>query len=148
MSRQKPKVDEFLLHMRLIEKFMKKFSRIGVYGLPGEGKTTLIMALREKYQDTEWHFYEMGENPVEAPFIFAFISEEQPVPEFDTIFCMQYSTNYKESVTGVYFPADEWRPMADYVKVALRKRMGKLNITGKRVKNMNQLKKLLNGEVV
>jgi deoxyadenosine/deoxycytidine kinase len=139
--------DEFIRHIRLVERLMKKHDRIGIYAQPGEGKSTLVRALREKYQDTNWHFYEMGEDPVDSPFLFAFISEKQQVPDFDIIFCMQYSTEYKESVSGVYFSDDEWHPMSDYTDLAMKRRMGKLNITGKTCKNMNELKKLLNGEV-
>ena len=139
--------DEYIAHIRIIERLMKKHNRIGVFGLPGEGKSHLIMALREKYQDTIWNFYELGENPVTDPFVFAFISDQQIVPDFDIIFCMQYSKRYKEAVSGVKFDDGEWHPIKDYMKRAERQRMDKINITGKTVKNMKELSKLLNGEV-
>ena len=139
--------DEYIAHMRVIERLMKKYNKIGVFALPGEGKTHLIMSLRERYQDTQWNFYELGEDPVTDPYVYDFISDKQIVPDFDIIFCMQYSKQYKEALSGVKFEDGEWHPMDDYIQKAHRQRMGKINIAGKTVKNMNELSILLNNEV-
>ena len=147
MPRRKPKVDEHLLYLRLIERQMKKHKKIGFYGMPGEGKSTIIRALKEKYRNTYWRFYDSGEMPVVEPYVYAFISEIQEVPPFDIIICMQYSQDYKESMTGVIFSDDEWHPMREYARKSEQKRMAKLNITGKTVKSMADLTKLLNGQL-
>jgi hypothetical protein len=146
MPRRKPKVDEFIVNLRLIENIMKKHTKIGIYALPGEGKSTLVFKLREKYLDTDWHFYEMGERPVEEPYVWAFISDEQTTPEFDIIYCLSYSRDFKESKTGVTFHGDDWRPFRDYYQVALRRRQNKISkkLRGKTVKTMKDLQKLLN----
>lgn len=149
MPRRKPKVDELRLHLQVIERLMLKYRKIGIFALPGEGKTTLILRLKEKYIDTEWHFYEMMENIAEEPYVYAFISTEMDdLPEFDIIYCLQYSQDYKESVSGITFTDGLWRPIEEYMKAAEYKRMGSLNLLGKYVKSMDALKKLLAGEEV
>jgi hypothetical protein len=147
MPKRKPKVDEHLLYLRLIERQMKRHDKVGLYGMPGEGKSTVIRALREKFRNTDWRFYDAGEMPVVEPYVYCFISEIQEVPPFDIIICMQYSEDYKESRTGVTFSDDEWHPMRDYAQKSEQRRMAKLNITGKTVKNMAALTKLLNDQL-
>jgi hypothetical protein len=145
MARRKPEVDELLLNIRLIERLMKRNRKIGIFGLPGEGKSYLIRKLAEKYRETEWHFYDLMNTKVEEPFVWAFINENIiNHPEFDVIYCLQYSTDYKESITGISFP--DWKPMTEYQKMAEYRRMGKIDIKGKFVKNLKQLKNLLNEE--
>ncbi len=138
-----PKVDEHLLYLRLIQRQMKKHTKVGLFGMAGEGKSTVIRALKEKFRETDWRFYDSGEMPVIEPYVYAFISEFQEVPPLDIIICMQYSTDYKESVTGTSF-SDEWHPIRDYARKAEQLRISKINITGKTVKNMAALAKLLN----
>ena len=151
MARRKPKVDELRMNLMFIERLIEKgkYRRIGVFAPPGEGKTTVINRLREKYKDTEWHFYDMMENVVDDPFVYAFISADiDDLPEFDVIFCHTYTTDYKEAVTGVSFSDGLWRPIEEYAKFAERREMSKLNLQGKYVKSMDALKKLLRSEEV
>lgn len=153
MPRRKPKVDEFRMNLMFIERLMGKYRRIGVFALAGEGKTTLINRLREKFAGTEWYFYDMMEDIVNDPFVYAFISADIPdLPEFDVIFCHTYTDDYKEAVTGVTFNDGQWHPMEDYAKAAERKEMGRLHaegkLQGKYVKSMDALKKLLRGEEI
>ena len=150
MPKRKPKVDELRWNLKLIDKLMGKYKRIGLFSLPKEGKSTIIQKLREKYSGTEWSFYNMTENITQEPFVYAFVSTdlEDLLPEMDIIFCLQYSQDYKESVSGVVFPDGVWRPLGDYMALAEYNQMGTLNIQGKYVKSIDDLKKLLSGENV
>ena len=149
MPRRKPLVDELRLHLQIIERLMEKYNKIGVFALPGEGKTTVINRLREKYKDTKWFFYDMMEDMVQEPFVYAFISVDvDDLPEFDVIYCLQYSQDYKESISGITYTDGLWRPLEDYMKASEYRRMSKLNLLGKYVKSMDALKKLLAGEEV
>jgi len=145
MPRRKPKQDELRLNLMMMDRLMKKYQAIGVYALPGEGKSFLIRKLMEKYRNTEWNFYDQMNSEPEEPFVWAFINENVPelCPDFDVIYCLQYSTDYKESITGMILPGP-WNPMQDYHKAAEYRRMGNLDIKAKYVKNLTELKKLLN----
>lgn len=151
MPRRKPQVDELRLNLLFLERLITKgkYRRIGVFSPPGEGKTTVINRLREKFADTEWHFYDLMESVVEEPFVYAFISADvDDFPEFDVIYCHTYSKDYKESVTGVVINDDLWHPIEEYAKIAEARQMAKLNLQGKHVKSMDALRKLLRGEEV
>jgi GTPase SAR1 family protein len=147
----KPKVDEYLMHFRNISNIMKRHKRIMVYALPGEGKTTLIRALHEKYEPEGWHFYNWGINQgIKEPFIYELPHIDVPkyakieLPTFDLIYVVQYSRDYKEALTGVSF-GDEYRPMADYVKKMKYNKAGRRNLGGQRFKSIEELQKALQG---
>lgn len=127
---------------------MKKRRRILLYGLPGEGKSTIVNALKKKYPD--WNFYDFGENPesVMEPFVYSIISPEQVnVPDFDEIYCVQYSTEYKEQVSGTKFPLGEWHPMSEYLQKAEYEQRAKININGRKAGSLEELKRILRGEI-
>ena len=146
----KPKVDEYLMHFRNISNIMKRHKRIMVYALPGEGKTTILKALQEKYKSEGWNFYDFGENIIEEPFIYelphADIPKYSPIklPKFDLIYVIQYSKEFKEALTGISF-GEEYRPMADYVKMMKYKKAGNTNLGGKRFKSIEALQEALQG---
>lgn len=134
--------DEFRLHLYYIGKLIKKYSRVLVYALPGEGKSSILRTLKNKFPDV--NFYDLGENVVEEPFVYAIISPEQVnIPEFDVIYCVCYSTEYKEAQSGVKFPLDEWRPMEKYIQKAEWNKRGKNNLAGKTAKSLDKLRELI-----
>jgi len=144
-------LDEKLMHIRNISNMMKRHKRILIYALPGEGKSTILRELKTKYP--EWTFYVFGrEVKYKEPFIYelpdAFLPEEyeNALPEFDVIYCLQYSREYKERITGVSF-GDVYRPMHDYLKEAKYQRAKNINIAGKKFKNLSELKKELEGVI-
>ena len=146
----KPKVDEYLMHFRNLSNIMKRHKRILVYALPGEGKTTLLKALHEKFEPEGWNFYDWGDTMVEEPFIYELPHADIPVhagielPVFDLIYVVQYSKEYKEAITGVSF-GDEYRPLADYIKKMKYKKAGSRNLGGQRFKSIEELQKALQG---
>lgn len=130
--------DEFRLHLYYISKLIVKYPRLLVYGPFGEGKSTLFKSLKKKHSDVS--FYSAGENVVDTPFVYAIISPDQPnIPEFDIIYCMQYSTEYKEDRIGYKFPKGEWRPMVDYVKKINDAKRKNKNLSGKTFKALDKL---------
>lgn len=149
MARKKPDVDEYLLHFRKIQRLMKKHKRIILYGVPGEGKSTIMNALKRKYGPVGWNFYHFHRLPAEEPFIWE-LSNPEPdpsvIPKFDVIYCIQYTTNYKESVTGVKFSDGDWRPLREYVTRAQWRERGKNNIATREAKSLSELKKIVKGE--
>lgn len=140
-------MDELRLHIRYIGHMMRKKRRILLFGLPGEGKSTLMNALQKKYPD--WNFYDFGENIDECkePFIYSIIHPDQEVPDYDEIYCIQYSTAFKEKLTGIKFPPGEWRPIADYFQKAEYNQRAKININGRKAGSMTELRKILKGEI-
>lgn len=148
----KPKVDEYLMHYRNIVNIMKRHKRVLVYALPGEGKTTLLRALEEKYTPEGWNFYDFGiVEEFKEPFIYelshAFIPERASVTipkKFDLIYVIQYSREYKEALTGVSF-GDVYKPMSAYVTEMKYKQAGRRNLAGKRFKSIKALQDALQG---
>ena len=148
----KPKVDEYLMHYRNLVNIMKRHKRILVYALPGEGKTTLLRALQEKYEPDGWNFYEFGTaEEYKKPFVYelshAFIPKYASVsiPEkFDLIYVIQYSREYKEAITGISF-GDVYKPMSAYVTEMKYKQAGSRNLAGKRFKSIKALQDALQG---
>lgn len=146
----KPKVDEYLMHYRNLVNIMKRHKKVLVYALPGEGKTTLLRALQQKYPD--WNFYDFGEeNLLKEPYIYelphAFLPKYANVSlptDFDLIYVIQYSREYKEALTGVSF-GDEYRPMSDYVRKQKYNQAGSRNLSGQRFKSIQALKNALQG---
>jgi len=132
--------DEFKLHLYYLSKLIVKYPKILVYGPYGEGKSTLFESLKLKYPDV--NFYPGGENDIKEPFVYGINSPEDFfIPKFDRIYCVQYSTEYKESRTGVSF--NEWRPMIDYVEKAKYIKQGKRNLSGKVFGSLAELKKAI-----
>jgi hypothetical protein len=147
------KVNEYLMHYRNIVNIMKRHKKILVYALPGEGKTTLLRAIKEKFEPDGWNFYDFGVNEeLKVPYIYelphAFLPQyagiELPT-DFDLIYVIQYSREYKEDLTGVSF-GDEYRPMSDYVKRMKYNQAHKNNLGGKRFKTIADLQAALQGE--
>jgi len=134
--------DEFRLHIFYLSKLMEKYPRVLLYGPYGEGKATLFRTLKKKFTDVS--FYSFGENEVECPFVYAISSDEDYTPEFDIIYCMQYSTEYKEDRTKYTFPAGEWHPMIDYVEKAKNREKGRINLSGKTFKALDKLRAAIN----
>ena len=132
--------DEFRLHLYYLSNLIVKYPRIVVYGPYGEGKDTLFRTLKKKFSDV--NFY-AGENGLESPFVYAIMDTDDIIPEFDIIYCMQYSTEYKEGRTGYVFPDGEWHPMIDYVEKAENIKKSKRNLSGKTFKTIEQLKKAI-----
>jgi len=134
--------DEFRLHLYYLTKLITKYPRVLLYGPYGEGKSTLLKQLKKKFPDV--NFYS-GQLPVEEPFVLTLIDPDQPdIPAFDIIYCMQYSTEYKEDRTGYKFPKGEWRPMVDYIKKVNDQKKGSKNLSGKTFKALDQLRAAIN----
>jgi len=154
MPRKKPKLDEYRIHLQYIEKLMGKYRRIGIFAPAGEGKTTVINVLRKKFEDTEWNFYDNMDDTYSEPYVYAFIAMVEDIPEFDAIYTLTYSTDYKESITGVVFNDGMIHTMEEYSQAAERRHLASLNLLGKYVKSdynktANQkLERLLAGEDV
>jgi hypothetical protein len=135
--------DERRLHLYYLSKLIGKYSRILVYGPWGEGKTYLFKDLKLKFPDV--NFYSFGENEVSEPYVYA-ITEINPdyfIPDFDIIYCMQYSTEYKEGRTGYSFNDKEWHPMAEYVEKQNYIQIGQKNLSGKTFKSIDKLVKAI-----
>jgi hypothetical protein len=152
MARRKPKVDELRSNLLLVQALMNKYTKIGIFAVADAGMSTFMKRLREKFAGTNWHIYDGMENMgVQEPFVYSFMSDEyEYLPEFDVIYTLNYSQDYKESVTGVTFPDGLWRPIGEYSRVALYKHMGTLDskLQSKYVKSMKSFKKLFRGEEV
>jgi hypothetical protein len=134
------KQDEFLMNFNQMVAIMNRYKRVLLYALPGEGKSTLMRKLEKKFP--EFNFYEYGYEPVEEPFVYEITGADEPdIPEFDIIYCIQYSKEYKERITGIKF--DTWRPFREYRNALRWKKMGELNLKGKRFKKISQLQDVL-----
>ena len=132
--------DEFRLHIYDLSKLIVKYPKILLYGPYGEGKSTLLDSLKNKFPDV--NFYTTGGGPVKVPFVHVLVDpDQQRYPDYDIIYCMQYSTEYKEGRTGYKFPPGEWRPMVDYVKKVKEKRRNNNNLSGRTFKSIDQLRK-------
>lgn len=137
--------DEFRLHLYYLSKLIVKYPKILVYGYYGEGKSTLFKSLKLKYPAV--NFYSNSQNDIEEPFVYVINTPDDPfIPNFDRIYCIQYSTEYKEKTTGVSFPRGEWRPMADYVEKAELIKQNKINLSGKIFGSLAELKKAIEEE--
>lgn len=147
----KPKIDEYLMHYRNLVKIMKRNKRIVVYALSGEGKTTLLRTLQEKFEPEGWNFYDFGATECVEPFIFelpeAFLPKytDAVLPKFDVLYAIQYSREYKEAVSGVSF-GDVYRPLSDYMKEMKYQRAHRNNIGGRKFKSVDELKRAIQGE--
>lgn len=148
----KPKVDEYLMHYRNLVNIMKRHKRIVVYALSGEGKTTLLRTLKEKYEPEGWNFYDFGEVEYKEPFVYelphAFLPKytDAILPEeYDLVYVIQYSREYKEAITGVSF-GDEYRPLSEYVRKMKYKQAHNSNLGGQRFKTIADLQKAIQGE--
>jgi len=147
----KPKIDEKLMHFRNLSNIMKRYKKIAIYALPGEGKSTIIQMLKEKYEP-EWNFYDFGTGDYTEPYVYelpeAFLPEalEEVLPPVDIIYGFQYSREYKESISGITF-GDMYRPLSDYLREMKYERAKKCNISGRRFKSMNELRKALQGVI-
>ena len=131
--------DEFRLHLYYLTKLIEKYPRVLLYGPYGEGKSTIMKTLKKKFSDV--NFYPAGGGPVEEPFVFVLVDPNQlRIPEFDIIYCMQYSTEYKEDRTGYKFPVGEWRPMVDYIKKVNDAKRKDNNLSGKTFKALDKLR--------
>lgn len=147
----KPKVDEYLMHYRNLVNIMKRHKRIVVYALSGEGKTTLLKTLQEKYEPEGWNFYDFGGVEFKEPYIYelphAFLPKYHGATlptDYDLVYVIQYSREYKEALTGVSF-GDEYRPMSDYVKRMKYNQAHRTNLGGKRFKTIADLQTALQG---
>ncbi len=131
--------DEFRLHLYYLSKLIVKYPRILLYGPHGEGKATLFKTLKKKFPGV--NFYSGPGEQIEEPFVCALMdpNQQQHIPEFDIIYCMQYSTEYKEDRTGYKFPRGEWRPMVDYVKKVNDRNRKVNNLSGKTFKAIDKL---------
>lgn len=134
--------DEFRLHLYYLTKLIVKYPRVLLYGPYGEGKATLFKTLKKKFSDV--NFYSFGENLVEQPFVYVIETPDDfYIPEFDIIYCMQYSTEYKEDRTGYVFPAGEWHPMIDYIDKVENRKKGARNLSGKTFKALDKLRAVI-----
>lgn len=131
--------DEFRLHLYYITKLVKKYPRVLVYAPFGEGKKTIFDSLEKKFPGV--NFYHSGYFPPDEPFVYAITDpNQQNIPDFDIIYCMQYSTEYKESQTGYRFEPGEWRPFGEYVRKIKQRKIGQRNLSGKTFKALDKLR--------
>lgn len=106
MDEFKERLDELLSLIR-----SGKYTRIAVFSVPGEGKTTLIEAAgRELGDDSGWNIYSWEESSVEfikIPYVLSIIDPETDIfdayPEKapEIIYVLSYSDEYKQRMTGV-----------------------------------------------
>ena len=150
IGKEKPEADEYRLHLRLVENLMSRYTRIGVFGLQESGKSRVVRKLMNKFEDTEWSFYDMGEVFLDGeqhkePFVFSFVHPKQEpfIPKFDVIYIVQYSRAYKEAISGIRFDDDIERPMGVYMRYSDWHHYGVQDLRGKSVKNINALKKYI-----
>jgi hypothetical protein len=140
-------LDEKLMHFRNIRNIMQKHRRIAIYALPGEGKSTVIEELKKKFEP-EWHFYPFGGGLHKEPYVIELPDTFLPdrilneMPAIDIIYCLQYSREYKERITGISF-GDVYRPFMDYIKEMKYARAGQLNLSGRRFKSIEELENVI-----
>ncbi|MHA2030689.1 MAG: hypothetical protein ACW99Q_14990 [Candidatus Kariarchaeaceae archaeon] len=153
IGKSKPKTDEVRIHLRLIENLMKRYRRIAVYAPPNSGKSNVMFKLIKKYENTEWNIYEGGEMFMDGstwesrePYVYAIIStvQEGTTPPFDIFYILQYSTDYKESVSGVRFTDGSHRPIGEYMRHSQYFGHENKNLLGKKVRTWAALRKMVN----
>lgn len=143
-------LDEFIINYRNIIRLARKNSGIMIYALPGEGKSTMMHKLEEDLPKT-WNFYRWGEWPVRKPFIYE-LSHIDPGsskflwPDYDIIYVLHYSREYKEAVTGIRL-GDGYRPFKDYTREATYASRTGLELFARTAKNIPELKKIIAGEL-
>ena len=146
IGKKKPEVDEFRLHLRIIESIMKKYKRIVVFTVIGGGKSYFLWKLQEKYANTDWNFYEGTMNKLEEPYIYGmFDLREEPDPTPEIYYILQYSTDYKEAISGVRFTDGFPRQLGEYIKYSNMYGFNSKDLRGKRVKSKEEMKKLVGG---
>ena len=149
IGKTKPLADEYSLHLRLIQNLMGRYKRIGLFSIPDGGKTRVMRKLMVKFEDTEWTLYDQGEHFLDGsdyqePFIYSFISPLQIMPEnLETIYVLQYSTEYKEAVSGIRFNDGIFRPIGEYFKYSNWHHFGQNDLRGKSVKSVGALRKYI-----
>ena len=133
--------DEFRLHLFYISKLITKYSKILVFAPDGE--TGIFDVLQEKFPDVNFYYQTGGE--VEEPFVFSIMSLDNPnIPDCDIIYCIQYTTEYKEMKTGYKFPVgQEWMPLVEYSRMAAWQKLAGKNLSGKIMKSLAELRKLM-----
>jgi hypothetical protein len=140
-------LDEKLMHYRNIRNIMQKYKRIAIYALPGEGKSHIMAELKKKFEP-EWNFYHFGRGITKEPYIIelpdTFLPENvlNDLPVIDIIYCLQYSREYKERITGISF-GDVYRPFMDYIREMKYARAGSLNLSGRRFKSITELENVI-----
>jgi len=133
--------DEFRLHLFYISKLIMKYSKILVFAPDGE--SGIFGALEEKFPNVNF-YYQSGAGEIKEPFVFSIMSLDSPnIPVNDIIYCLQYTTEYKELQTGYKFPVGQWMPMSEYSRMAAWQKLAGKNISGKIVKSFAELKKLM-----
>jgi len=144
IGKKKPEVDEFKLHLRIVESIMKKYRRIVIFTPIGGGKSHLIWILKQKYDGTNWNFYEGQIGGIEEPYVYGMFDLREDIPA-DMFYILQYSTDYKEAISGVRFTDGFPRQMGEYIKYSNMYGFNSKDLRGKRVKSKEEMKKLVGG---
>lgn len=140
IGKTKPEVDEFKLHFRTITNIMKRYKRVVIFAYPGSGKSKLMYSLKTKYEKTNWNFYDLSEHhdQIKEPFVYATFHTEL-LPPADIYYPVQYSTEYKEAISGIRFKDGFPRPITDYMRISDWHDFSKVDLRGKRFKNKAEL---------
>lgn len=134
--------DEFRLNLYYLTKLITKYPRILVYAPYGSGKATLMKSLEKKFPEV--NFYPSMGWPVKVPFVCSLLDpDNERIPEFDRIYCIQYSTEYKEAQTGYRFPPGEYHSIGDYVKKVKEEKRSRYNLSGKTFGSLDQLREAI-----
>lgn len=134
--------NEFMMNYRQLTAIMRKYKRIVLYSLYGEGKRTIMKELKKKYPNFNFYCYKTTTVSIEEPFIWG--TSRLSVPEDlkpDVVYSLQYSKEYKEEITGIKL--DIWQPFIEYKKLKMWKDMSNIDLKAKRFKNIKQLKDVI-----
>lgn len=147
IGKRKPQSDEFKLHFRIIQNMMSKYKKVVIFAYPGSGKSKIMASLMNKYEGTEWNFYDFGEpaEQIKSPFVYASFHEKL-LPKADIYYPIQYSTEYKEAISGIKFIDGFSRPMADHMRISNWYDFTKNDLRGKRFKSKPDLLRAIRGE--
>lgn len=149
--------DEYEEHVNAIMELAKKYTRIVLFGSAGCGKSTILFDVERRLRATgsydNWWMdsdtYPLPLNHYISTIVSLSMLEDQELFPIgnrpDVVYCVEYSVEYKEMVTGFSFATNKERPLKAYYQqqqnMCMHQIKGQSFSVAEANKRMDELKK-------